>query len=66
MAKLTVALIMLGIFLFIILIDVYLAIYAPGNTFSSLLRLWAKYWPPARLLITFGMGLLCGHWFWGP
>jgi succinate dehydrogenase hydrophobic anchor subunit len=46
-------------------VDVYLAFdKRKGNTYSERLRAWAKVWPPLRLLISFGMGLLCGHWYW--
>jgi hypothetical protein len=46
-------------------IDIYLALdKRDGNTYSERLRAWAKVWPPLRLLISFWMGMLCGHWWW--
>lgn len=47
-------------------IDVWLARdKRDGNTYSERLRAWGKAWPPLRILTAFGMGLLCGHWWWG-
>lgn len=46
-------------------IDIYLAVdKVSGNTYSERLRVWARAWPPLRLMVAFGMGLLCGHWWW--
>lgn len=46
-------------------VDIWLALdKRDGNTYSERLRSWAKVWPPLRLLIAFGMGMLCGHWWW--
>jgi hypothetical protein len=48
-------------------VDVYLAVdKRDGNTYSERMRAWARAWPPLRLLIAFGFGLLCGHWWWSP
>jgi succinate dehydrogenase hydrophobic anchor subunit len=47
-------------------VDIYLAVdKVSGNTYSERMRAWAKVWPPLRLMVAFGMGLLCGHWYWG-
>ena len=35
-----------------------------GNTYSEVTTLFGKVWPPFRLLISVGFGLLLGHWFW--
>lgn len=46
-------------------VDVYLAVdKVAGNTYSERMRVWARVWPPLRLMVAFGMGLLCGHWWW--
>jgi hypothetical protein len=46
-------------------IDIWLAVdKVSGNTYSERMRAWAKVWPPLRLMVAFGMGLLCGHWWW--
>jgi cytochrome c biogenesis protein CcdA len=46
-------------------VDLWLAVdKVSGNTYSERLRAWAKIWPPVRLIVAFGMGLLCGHWWW--
>lgn len=46
-------------------VDVYLALdKRDGNTYSERMRAWAKAWPPLRLMISFGFGLLAGHWWW--
>lgn len=48
-----------------IAVDIYLALdKRKGNTYSERLRSWAHAWPPIRLMVAFGMGLLCGHWWW--
>ena len=46
-------------------VDIYLAVdKVAGNTYSENLRRWGKLWPPLRLMVAFGMGMLCGHWWW--
>jgi succinate dehydrogenase hydrophobic anchor subunit len=46
-------------------VDIYLAVdKVSGNTYSERMRAWAKVWPPLRLIVAFGMGMLCGHWWW--
>ena len=40
--------------------DIFAAIQGPGGTISEIIWDAAKY--PA---IPFGLGFLCGHWFWG-
>jgi len=65
MSNSAVAVLMAVMFVVIIGIDIWLAIdKRKGNTYSERLRAWGKAWPPVRLLITFGMGLLAGHWWW--
>lgn len=59
------AIIMATFVLSFIGVDIYLAVdKVSGNTYSERLRVWARVWPPLRLMIAFGMGLLCGHWWW--
>jgi len=54
------------LFLLVIGIDVWLALDKKvGNTYSERIRAWGKIWPPFRLILSFGMGVLAGHWFWG-
>jgi len=48
-------------------VDIWLAVDGvTGNTYSERMRAWAKVWPPLRLIIAMGFGLLCGHFFWSP
>jgi len=57
---------MIAIFVIIILIDVILAMdKTKGNTYSEILRAAGKKWIALIMMITFGMGLLAGHWWWG-
>jgi hypothetical protein len=57
--------IMAAFFVSFIGIDVWLALdKRDGNTYSENLRKWGEAWPPLRLLMAFGFGLLCGHWYW--
>lgn len=65
MNNITVAIIMAGLFVGIIGLDIVLALDKhDGNTYSERMRAWAKIWPPLRLIIMFGMGLVAGHWWW--
>lgn len=65
MSNTAVAILMASIFLIVIAVDIWLALDdRKGNTYSERLRSWGKAWPPLRLLIAFGMGLLAGHWWW--
>lgn len=57
--------VMVVAFLGLVGLDVYLALDGrTENTYSERLRAMGKVWPATRLLITFGMGLLAGHWYW--
>lgn len=57
--------VMVAAFLGLVGLDVYLALDGrPENTYSERLRVMSKAWPPARLLLSFGMGLLAGHLYW--
>lgn len=65
MTNLHTAIVMAVFFVVIIGLDVWLALDGrKGNTYSERLTAWGKAWPPLRLLIVFGMGLLAGHWYW--
>jgi hypothetical protein len=65
MTPAVIAIIMVIMFVGIIILDVYLAVdKVPDNTYSANLRLLAKYWPPSRLIVVFGMGMLAGHLYW--
>ena len=56
---------MIASFVIIILIDVILHIdKTEGNTYSEILRTAGKKWVSLIMMITFGMGLLAGHWWW--
>lgn len=35
-----------------------------GNTYSEILRAAGRKWMPLIMLMSFGFGLLCGHWWW--
>lgn len=64
-SPLATAILMGAAFLSIVGLDVYLALDGRDeNTYSERLRALGRVWPPARLLITFGMGLLAGHLWW--
>ncbi len=65
MSPLATAILMGVAFTAIVALDVYLALdRRDENTYSERLRALGKVWPPARLLLTFGMGLLAGHLYW--
>ena len=65
MSMATVIAIMLGLPMVYILIDVYLAKNKrKGDTYSEIISAAAKKFLPLGLLISFGFGLLAGHWFW--
>lgn len=56
---------MLGLPLVYIIIDIFLAINKrEGDTYSEIIRVAGKKFMPLALLISFGFGLLTGHWFW--
>lgn len=56
---------MIAAFLIIVGVDVYLAFNKKkGDTFSEILRGAGRKWMPLIMLVTFGMGLLAGHWWW--
>ena len=56
---------MLGLPLVYILIDIGLAINSrEGDTFSEIIRAAGKKFAPLAFIISFGFGLLTGHWFW--
>jgi len=56
---------MLGLPLFYILIDIFLALNKrEGDTYSEIIRAAGKKFMPLALFISFGFGLLTGHWFW--
>ena len=56
---------MLGLPLVYILIDVYLALNKrDGDTYSEIISEAARKFLPLGLFISFGFGLLAGHWFW--
>jgi hypothetical protein len=60
-----VTIIIIGLILGIIGFDIYLALdKKSGNTFSAVIRNAGKKWAPLIMMVTFGMGLLAGHWFW--
>lgn len=53
--------------LFVLIVgwDVYLALDGrKGNTISARLREWDRRFGGVKLLISFGFGLLAGHWWW--
>jgi hypothetical protein len=65
MSPLATAILMGAAFLAIVGLDVYLALDGRDeNTYSERLRALGRAWPPARLLIVYGMGLLSGHLYW--
>jgi hypothetical protein len=48
-----------------IAIDIVLAMNKrKGDTYSEVLRAAGKKWVPLVIFMSFGMGLLCGHWWW--
>lgn len=52
-------------FVLIVAFDIWLDVDGiKGNTYSERMRAWGKVWPPFRMLIAFGFGLVCGHWYW--
>lgn len=60
-----VILIMIGMPLVYICIDMFLALNKrKGDTFSEIIRAATKKFTPLMLMISFGFGLLCGHWWW--
>lgn len=50
-------------FVVLVGVDIWLAV-TERETYSERIRFWGKVWAPSRLLITFGLGLLAGHWYW--
>jgi cadmium resistance protein CadD (predicted permease) len=56
---------MVGLPIVYILIDILLATdKEKGNTYSEILRKQGKKYIPLIIFISFGFGLLCGHWWW--
>jgi len=54
-----------AVFLAVIAIDIGLALNArKGDTYSEVIREWARRRIAVVIGISFGMGLLAGHWFW--
>ena len=50
----------------VVLIDLILALNKTrGDTFSEVIRAWGRRRIAVIILISFGLGLLAGHWFWG-
>lgn len=65
MSNSTVGWFCLGVFVLIVIFDVVLALDSkPSNTISANARRLGKLWPPFRLLVTFGTGLVVGHLWW--
>lgn len=65
MSPTLVAIFIIGLILGIIGFDIYLALdKVKGNTYSAVIRSAGKKWMPLVLIASFGMGLLCGHWWW--
>lgn len=57
--------IMIGLPLLYVAIDIGLALNRKtGDTYSEIIRAAARRFLPLALMIAFGFGLLCGHWFW--
>ena len=55
----------LSAFLIIVLFDVALLLDGrKSNTISANARRLGKAWPPFRLLVSFGIGLVLGHLWW--
>jgi hypothetical protein len=65
MSNLAVSITMAVIFLLIVVWDVALALDGRrGNTISARVRDWDRRFGGLKLLISMGMGLLAGHWWW--
>lgn len=65
MSPLTISIFMGVVFVALIAFDVWLdRDDVDGNTYSERLRALGRVWPPARLLISLGFGVLLGHWWW--
>ncbi len=65
MSNLAVTITMAVIFVAIVIWDIYLALDGQrGNTISARVREWDKKLGGIKLIISFGFGLLTGHWFW--
>ena len=61
----TVMAVMLAVTALLIVFDITLALDdKKGNTISEILRELGRKWPIARILLSFGFGLLTGHFFW--
>ena len=64
MSPVATAIVALTAMTLLVVLDVYLATdRRRGNTYSELLTRLGKIWPPIRLLLSFGMGLLAAHWW---
>jgi hypothetical protein len=56
---------MLGLPIIYIAIDIILAVNKrKGDTYSEIIRAAGKKFAPLAMMISFGFGLLAGHWFW--
>jgi hypothetical protein len=66
MSQEIVSVIMLLLFAAIVGFDIYLDNSKGNNTFSSRFRALGRWWPPSRLLVTLGIGILLGHFWWTP
>lgn len=65
MTNLAVSIVMGLLFAGIIGWDIYLALDGrKANTISARVRAWDQKLGGIKLVLSFGFGLLCGHWFW--
>lgn len=65
MSNLVVSIIMAIVFVAIVAWDVYLALDGRrANTISARIRDWDRKLGGVKIIISFGMGLLAGHWWW--
>lgn len=65
MSNLTTSIIMCVLLFGIITWDVWLAVDKKrGNTISERIRAFDKKLIAPKLLLSYGFGLLMGHWFW--
>lgn len=51
------------LFALVVGIDVWLW-RSGGKTYSQTLRGWGRLWPPSRLIISLGIGVVLGHLYW--
>jgi heme/copper-type cytochrome/quinol oxidase subunit 2 len=65
MSPTAVAVLIIVLILGIIGFDTYLALdKVKANTYSAVIRAAGKKWMPLIMIVSFSMGLLCGHWWW--